>query len=229
VKRAVFVSDIHSNLEALEAVLKELHDSPLYCLGDIVGYGASPNEVLERLQETETVAVRGNHDEAAVAGAASGFSARAAMAAVWTARELTSENRAYLSQLPLTLRTDIGGARVYMAHGSPEDPLREYVFPESHESLFEWYLGRTSCDAVSLGHTHVPFVWRGETGCVFNPGSVGQPRDGDPRASFATVSVSGSEFDVRINRVQYDVRAAADKIRAAGLPDALATRLETGT
>jgi putative phosphoesterase len=229
VSEAVFVSDVHSNLEALEAVLRDAGAAPLYCLGDMVGYGASPNEVLERLRDAGAVVVRGNHDEAVLSGSAPGFTTRAEIAAMWTARQISKENTAFLSAAPLTLRTEVEGADVFMVHGSPVDPLREYVFPESHENLFDWYLDRTRCDAVSLGHTHVPFVWRGKAGAVFNPGSVGQPRDGDPRASYAVFRKSGSEVNVRINRVKYDVRGAAAKIRSAGLPESLASRLETGT
>jgi len=228
VRRFVVVSDIHSNLQALQAVLGAAEEEEVYCLGDLVGYGASPNEVLELLKDRGAKAVMGNHDNAAVTGDTGWFNARAAMAVLWTRANLTEENVAYLSRLPMQLREDLEGVKAYMAHGSPDDQLREYVDPRTHGDLFQHYLAKTGSALVALGHTHVPYSWGGERGRVFNPGSVGQPRDGDPRAAYAMVTVDGGSSSLDLRRAEYDVRRAARKIIDAGLPRQLADRLLVG-
>lgn len=227
-KRVAFISDIHSNLEALDAVLELVKGTEVLCLGDMVGYGADPNEVVERLREVDAIAVRGNHDEAALTGDTSWFNARAAAAAKWTAGELTDSNKQYLRRLPLQIRTEFAGTPVFLTHGSPNDNLREYVEPETHSGLFAGYLKELGVRVVGLGHTHRPYVWKEEAGTVFNPGSVGQPRDGDPRASFGLVVFESGSAEVQLKRVDYDVEKAAAKIVAAGLPEALAARLFEG-
>lgn len=227
-RRIVFISDVHSNLEALDAVLSQTGKAEVYCLGDIVGYGADPNAVMERLRAAKVVAVQGNHDAAVLSGDTSWFNARAAMAARWTAKKLTEENKQYLRQLPLQIRTEFDGTKVFLTHGSPDENLREYVELETHSQLFEHYLRTLGVRTVGLGHTHRPFTWKEEAGTVFNPGSVGQPRDGDPRASYAIVAFERGETEVNLRRVGYDVDRAAEKIVSAGLPEKLAARLFEG-
>lgn len=223
------VSDIHSNLEALRAVLAQVRGMEVYCLGDIVGYGANPNEVVDELRELGATAVMGNHDYAVVTGDAGGFSVRAAMAAMWTKRALRNRSLKYLRALPRDLRVEFAGKRGYLVHGSPDDPLREYVDPRTHSQLFPHYLDKLGVGFIGLGHTHLPFVSVEEAGTVFNPGSVGQPRDGDRRASYAVLSATGQGVRVETFRVEYDFEAAARKIREAGLPAQLADRLLSGT
>jgi putative phosphoesterase len=223
-----FISDIHSNLEALNRVLDELRGADVVCLGDIVGYGANPNEVIDRLREVNAVALLGNHDNAVLTGDVTMFNARAAMAAKWTASRVTPESMEYLSSLPREIRTDFGGTEVYLTHGSPDDNLWEYVDPSTHQSLFDHYLGRLGVRAIGLGHTHVPYVWKREKGTVFNPGSVGQPRDLDWRASYSLARFGGGGVEVENRRVEYDCSAAAEKIVRAGLPKSLADRLLLG-
>lgn len=227
--RAGFISDIHSNEEALEAVLAKLRVDQLYCLGDVVGYGASPNQVVEKLREAGAISIQGNHDRAVTTGDVSGFNARAAMAAVWTRKNLSRESAEYLAALPTHRRVSLGGTPAYLTHGSPDDNLWEYVHPATHELLFGHYLKKLHAAVVAVGHLHVPFVWRGGEGVVFNPGSVGQPRDGDPRASYAVVTTEGEKLEVEEFRVEYDYHASAKRIVEAGLPERLATRLEQGT
>ncbi len=224
----MFISDIHSNLEALQAVLADAGEKEVYCLGDAVGYGASPNEVIELLKERGATMTLGNHDFAALSGEPTGFNSKAAIAAVWTSRNLSSENRRFLSELPKNRRVSLAGLEAYIAHGSPDDNLWEYVYEATHSDLFGFYLKRLSVGLIALGHTHVPFTWSGSEGTVFNPGSVGQPRDGDPRASYAIVSVDGTRTTVEDRRVEYDIAASARKIVEAGLPEVLAKRLSTG-
>jgi predicted phosphodiesterase len=223
------ISDVHSNLEALQEVLARVEGMEVYCLGDVVGYGANPNEVVETLREREVLTVMGNHDYAAVTGETGMFNARAAMAVRWTARTLKGPNLVYLRSLPRECRLRLGDAEGYLTHGSPDDPLWEYVDPRTHKQLFGHYLERLRVRFLGLGHSHVPFVSEEVGGTIFNPGSVGQPRDGDRRASYAVVSVVGAAVKVENLRVGYDYEAAASKITAAGLPEQLAARLRSGT
>ncbi len=227
-RRLAFISDVHSNLEALTTVMNVIEGAEVFCLGDVVGYGANPNEVVEVLMDAKAKVLMGNHDSAAVTGDVGGFNARAALAAVWTRERLTRENLAFLSALPLRLVEEVEGAKLYAVHGSPDDPLREYVDPRTHAELFSHYLQKTNSHVISLGHTHVPFAWTGEGGTVFNPGSVGQPRDGDPRASFALATFEHGRAEVELKRVEYDVGTASRKIIEAGLPKQLSERILVG-
>ena len=226
--KVAVISDVHANLEALRAVLGQIDAEEIYCLGDLVDYGAQPNEVIRAVRVTGAKCVLGNHDWAALTGDASMFNARAAMSSVWTRKALTEESAGYLRSLPLDMRPELR-VEAYFTHGSPDDRLWEYVDPRTHADLFGHYLDRLKVRLVGLGHTHVPYVWREDGRTVFNPGSVGQPRDGDWRASFAELSVKGTEVSVEIRRVKYDREGAASKIREAGLPGSFADRLATGT
>lgn len=223
------ISDVHANMEALDAVLGELLGMDVYCLGDFVDYGAEPNEVIDTVRERRIKSLLGNHDSAALTGDTRMFNARAAMSSKWTARQLTDRNKEYLHGLPPELRIPFGNVEAYFTHGSPDDRLWEYVDPRTHSNLFGHYLGKLGVQAIGLGHTHVPFVWREEPGTVFNPGSVGQPRDGDNRASYAILSFDAGEAKVELRRVPYDYHATASKIKAAGLPESFAERLASGT
>ncbi len=226
--KVAVISDVHANLEALRAVLAEIDAEETYCLGDLVGYGAQPNEVVRAVRLGGAKCVLGNHDWAALTGDTSMFNARAAMSSVWTRKTLSAETVEFLRSLPQELRPEVK-VPAYFAHGSPDDRLWEYVDPRTHSDLFGHYLDRLKVHVIGLGHTHVPYVWREDGRTVFNPGSVGQPRDGDWRASFAELTITGREVGVEVRRVRYDREAAASKIREAGLPEVFAERLATGT
>jgi len=228
-RRFAVISDIHANLEALEEVLRMVEGMELYCLGDFVDYGADPNEVVELLRDKEVRAIMGNHDAAALTGDTSQFNPRAAMSSIWTAGRLTPASREYLRALPEELRVRFEKVDIYFTHGSPDDRLWEYVDPRTHSDLFGYYLDRLGVQLIGLGHTHVPYVWKEGRRIVFNPGSVGQPRDLDRRAAYAQVTVEGSDIQVKVKRVEYDVGKAASRIRAAGLPESFAERLSTGS
>jgi len=225
------ISDIHSNLEALETVISNLPDYDLLiCLGDIVGYGPQPNEVVERLRElTPTIVLLGNHDNAVVTGDTSDFSHHAAVAVEWTRACLDPKNLTYLSELQPSERVEIANTAVGCYHGSPNDPLSEYVYPGMPASSAKELIRKSGARLVLLGHTHVPMLYDLRGDMLGNPGSVGQPRDGDPRASFAIMTVDNSEsysFDIR--RIDYEIRKVVEKILDAGLPRFLADRLYTG-
>jgi len=228
-RRIAVLSDVHANLEALETVLNEVPDLEVLCLGDLVDYGANPNEVIREMGRRAAVTIMGNHDQVAISGDTSQFNPRAAMSSQWTRKQLTDESLGYLRALPLEMRTSFGGVPAYFAHGSPDDRLWEYVDPRTHSDLLGHYLDKTKARVIGLGHTHIPYVWRDGERVVFNPGSVGQPRDGDWRASYAILCVDGSRVEVEIKRVRYDVEKAASKIREAGLPGSHADRLLAGS
>jgi len=224
------ISDIHSNLPALEAVINKLpkHDE-LFCLGDIVGYGPQPNEVIARLLELRpSVTLIGNHDYAVVSGDVGGFSANAATAVEWTRQKLNRVGRDRLAALKPSARIEREGCTLALYHGSPLDPLNEYVFPGLPASVGRRLVSAASARIVLLGHTHMPMLYRFEDGVLANPGSVGQPRDGDCRASFALLTISQGDVRFEVQRVEYDVGPVADRILRSGLPSFLAERLYMG-
>lgn len=244
--RYLILSDIHANLEALEAVLEAARGSydHILCLGDIVGYGADPNAVTDWVRGHVTAIVRGNHDRACVGSDdLEWFNPAARYSALWTQALLTPENAAYLRVLPAG---PMWVERFQVAHGSPlnED---EYLVNVNDAQQLDGYLEAPVC---FFGHTHLQggFVFHRLTvrrldpperhedsltvqldpdaGYLINPGAVGQPRDGDPRAAF--VLWTPSDRTVSWRRVTYDVDQAQSKIRAAGLPEVLASRLAIG-
>jgi predicted phosphodiesterase len=246
--RFLILSDIHANVDAFDAVLaaapRQTWDRALV-LGDLVGYGAEPNAVVERVLALEPLAViRGNHDKAACRLAdASDFNHVARAAAMWTAETLTVENGMYLERLPAGPRSIDDTLEI--CHGTPFDE-DHYVFDLSDASRA---LDAASRPVCLFGHTHLPVVYRrdkdGDAGLVprveddclelplspdarymVNPGSVGQPRDGDPRAAFAIYD--GERRVLTLRRVAYPVEAAQRRIFAAGLPASLAHRLALG-
>lgn len=228
--KIVVISDIHSNLAALEAVARKLPKyDELYCLGDVTGYGPQPNEVIETLQRLEpTVVLMGNHDYAVITGDVNEFSSNAAKAVKWTRRELGEAGRAYLSKLGSSARIERSGVTLGLYHGSPRDPLAEYILPGIPESLGRALVRLASTRVVLLGHTHIPMLYCYDGEVLANPGSVGQPRDGDPRASFALLTLSKTEVNFDVQRVEYDVDTVADNILRSGLPSFLAERLYIG-
>ena len=226
------ISDIHSNLEALEAVWDEIRDADAFlCMGDLVGYGASPNEVVEfvrkQMERRTFLCVRGNHDNAIAFGADWAFNPYARQAVRWHQWVMRSENLEFLRQLPVRqLFTDDTGRSYLLIHGSPRAPLDEYLFPWLPESEFKEVLSYVRQDDLLVGHTHVPMLKEIDGKRIINPGSVGQPRDGDWRASYALIDTETGE--VTFHRVEYDVEESARKIIEAGLPRFLAERLFEG-
>jgi len=222
------IADPHSNLTALQAVLGHMpRVNAILCAGDLVGYGAEPNEVVELSRSKGVRSVLGNHDYGAVTRDTSTFNPWASNALLWTADTLSEENAKYLRGLPERMRVNLGGKRIYIVHGSPRDPLFEYVLPDISNSDLLGLVRDVEADIIVLGHTHVPMSRAIGGKLVLNPGGLGQPRDRDPRASYMVIRV-GDEVEVKLERVEYDVRRAADRISSAGLPSELATRLYFG-
>lgn len=249
--RILLLSDIHANLEALDACLEQAPKHDLVVnLGDVVGYGASPNEVVERSRQLGKIIVRGNHDKACAGiSTMEDFNPIAGMAVIWTRTVLRKENLEWLRGLPQGPASLDGVEGVRLVHGSPHDE-DEYLIlvPEALRSLAEAEIPLTF-----FGHTHIQggffagtddaaaihpvynshhasekFVFKLRKGLryLINPGSVGQPRDGDWRAAFALFD--SEAYTVTYHRVKYDVAAAQQRIIAADLPERLATRLAQG-
>lgn len=219
------ISDIHANLPALEAVLESVDEEEFLFCGDIVGYYPWPNRALERVEELDLIAVLGNHDEALVRGSTFGFSDAAAEALRWTEKEATHETLERLSRHPYIHRDEVEGKDILMVHGSPRRPMEKYVRPAEVDAGF---LDRQKIDVdiLLLGHTHVPFVKEVKDTLVINPGSIGQPRDGDSRASYAVLDVE--EKEAEIVRQEYDIERVKEAVREEGLPKHLGRRLSRG-
>lgn len=240
--RIAVLSDIHANLHALEAVLSDLDGAAIdqvWCLGDVVGYGPRPNECVDLVRRHAALSLCGNHD-LAVLGVLdmAEFSGDAAAAAVWTQGVLGEPQRAWLAGLEPAGRAE--GAELF--HGSPRDPVWDYVLSEGAalESLHE-----TVAPLVLVGHSHVALALSlagdvlagglapGGTApdlaagrWLLNPGSVGQPRDGDPQAAWLLIDTGGSRAEFR--RVAYPIEQTQAEIRELGLPSALSARLAHG-
>jgi predicted phosphodiesterase len=238
--RIAVISDIHGNLHALEAVLESIDaDAPetVWCLGDLVGYGPRPNRCCALVAERAELCLIGNHDLGVLGRLdLAEFSQDAAASARWTAEVLSDESRAYLEPLePQAVRED-----VELYHASPRDPIWEYVLSPQ---VAVASLAATKAPLVLVGHSHVPLRYGWEQQALalceegtqvdlarerwlLNPGSVGQPRDGDARAAYMLLDLDAKRAEFR--RVRYEVAKTQAEIRERGLPEALAERLAHG-
>ena len=241
--RYLIISDIHANIDALDAVLAAADSAwdRMIVLGDLVGYGAEPNLVIDRVRALQpTAVIRGNHDKAACGlDTGENFNQVARFAAAWTHEHLTPDNREYLRALPAGPTTI--DETLEICHGSPFDE-DHYIFDAMDAQRALESATRPVC---VFGHTHLPVVFtatgrqlaadipdddrrsltfREDTRYLINPGSVGQPRDGDPRAAFAYYA----EGTMNFQRIDYDIPKAQRRIAAAGLPQRLANRLAIG-
>jgi len=239
--RIAILSDIHSNLAAFEAVLrhaqKEHPVDGVWALGDIVGYGPQPRECLALLREVATLSLAGNHDLAAIGGIPlRDFNPHAAAAARWTADRLLPEEQDYIQSLSQVL---VDG-HFTLVHGSLRQPIWEYLVSE--DAALE-HFQRQKTPFGLVGHSHLPLVARRDLSLaplqdgdvvaldpdeplVLNPGSVGQPRDGDPRAAYAVYD--SATATVSFHRVEYEISATQKLMREAGLPLPLIARLDRG-
>ncbi len=234
------ISDIHSNLEALEAVLKDIKNRnirEIVCLGDIVGYGANPNECIEIIKKLNCLSVVGNHDYGVLGKESLDFfNELGAIAILWTKKVIKPENLKFLDSLPLIIEEKIKGKKVIFSHANPKYPeIWEYLYPDYTNEVFD-------CgDLIFVGHSHIPFVNSEEGNLLLhegkisleddkkyliNPGSVGQPRDGINKASYCIFDEKS--FKIEIIRVEYDIKKAYEKIVSSGLPEWLGERLFLG-
>lgn len=233
------LSDIHANLHALEAVWADLEaqrPDAVFCLGDLVGYGAYPNEVVDFIRAREIATLMGNYDEGV------GFDLddcgcvyrdpadirRGQESLYWSREHTTEENKAYLRDLPLNIRETIADWRILFVHGSPRK-INEYLYADRPAATFERIAKMADCDVLFFGHTHLPYQKQVQNTLFVNTGSVGKPKDGDPRAGYVLLALNSKNApETEFRRVEYDVAAAARAVRASGLPDHFAGLLETG-
>lgn len=224
--RLTVLADPHGNLPALEAVIqaqKHHRTDRIVCAGDLVGYYPWPNEVLELLRSRNADCIRGNHDRGVLGLAEIGwFNENAAVALEWTMARLTAESKDYLWSIENRRRFRAGERLVAVYHGSPSDD-DEYVLPEQ---LSSGLLVAAKADILILGHSHLPMMGKFREGLVLNPGSVGQPRDGDPRASYAVLDTA--KLTAVIHRVGYDIEAVVERVAKERLPARLGERLRAG-
>jgi predicted phosphodiesterase len=240
--KVAVISDIHANLHALEAVLEAIdadHPDELWCLGDLVGYGPEPNQCCAAVAARAAICLAGNHDLAVLGELSVGvFVGEAAAAARWTAGVLDEDSRRYLASLSPQLRR----ADVELYHGSPRDPVWDYVLSE--DAVVDSF-ALTTAPLVLVGHSHVPLALvLGSEGIggglaaagtevsleggrsLLNPGSVGQPRDGDARAAWLLLDLETGQAWFR--RTEYEIERTQEEIVARGLPRSLAARLAEG-
>lgn len=233
--RLAIFSDIHGNLQALDAVLADIQrqtSDAVYCLGDLVGYGAFPNEVTERIQRERISTVMGNYDDGVgydrddcgCAYREEDERARGQRSLEWTRVQTTTENKAFLRSLHSQIRFDADGRRVLLVHGSPRK-LNEYLFEDRPLSSFERLAASSDADVIVFGHTHKPYTKLVNDVLFVNVGSVGKPKDGNWRACYARIDPATS--DVRFVRVEYDVLRAMQAIRKTDLPGEFAEDLQT--
>ncbi|OAQ53131.1 hypothetical protein HTG_09875 [Natrinema mahii] len=216
------ISDVHSNKVALETVLADMPAvDEILCAGDVVGYNPWPGDCVDELRSRDVPTVMGNHDAAVAGDTPFRFNGMAKAGVDHANGELSDDQLEWLADLPAERLACDG--RVKLVHGHPDDPDRytRYTYPEEFTARM---LGDE--DVLVLGHTHVQGVERFGEGIVVNPGSVGQPRDGDPRAGYAVVDLDA--LTVETHRVEYDIDAVQAAVEEAGLPSRIGSRLVRG-
>lgn len=235
--RIAILSDIHANITALEAVLDDLKQQEVeavYCLGDLVGYAAFPNEVVDRIQRDGTPTIMGNYDDGV------GFDRDECGCAYrdpeeqrlgdlslrWTQRTVTSDRKEFLRSLVPEIRFEADGKRFRLVHGSPRR-MNEYLFEDRPTSSFQRLAATSEADVLIFGHTHKPYTKRVDNVLFVNAGSIGKPKDGDPRACYVVMGTTG-DVAVEFRRIAYDVDTAANAIRESSLPDKFAADIESG-
>ncbi len=234
--RIAIFSDVHGNIHAFNAVLHDIErEAPdrIYCLGDLVGYGAYPNEVIETIQGRGIPTVMGNYDDGV------GFDRDECGCAytdpeakrlgdkslMWSREVVTPENKEFLRSLLPSIRFNVDGKEFLLVHGSPRR-MNEYMYADRPLSSLERIARSAEADVLAFGHTHLPYHREVAGVLLVNDGSVGKPKDGDARAGYVILDVSGGRVNVEFRRVPYDVAAAAAAVRASGLPAHFASLLE---
>lgn len=239
-ERIIVFGDIHANWPALAAVWESMErypGVPRYCLGDLVGYGTSPNEVVAFIREQDVPTIMGNYDlgvgqdsdDCGCAYRTPEAQALGERSIAWSNAHTTAENKAYLRGLRDRIELELGDLRVALVHGSPRR-VNEYLYEDRPAASLERILDQAQADLLVCGHTHLPYHRVLPSGRhVVNAGSVGKPKDNDPRAGYVVLTVAGGALDVVFERVPYDVEAAAMAIETSDMPSEFAGMLRTGT
>lgn len=238
--RVTIFGDIHGNLPALEAVLADIDAnslSPLYCLGDLVGYGTFPNEVIETIRERNIPTLMGNYDQGV--GTSSddcgcAYTSKVAeelgkRSIAWSNLHTTDENKVYLRQLTSQIPIQLDGLRVQLVHGSPRK-INEYLFENRPDAGLERLLDMAKADVLVCGHTHIPYHRILPSGRhVVNAGSVGKPKDGNSQACYAVLEANNRDLNVAFRRVPYDIERTARAIEGSEMPNEYAAMLRSGS
>lgn len=213
--RILLLADIHANWPALQAI-QEPHDVCL-CLGDLVDYGLDPAPCIDWVRQQAQHCVRGNHDHGVAqmipVSGKSGFRYLTGVTRPLTQERLGADDRRFLARLPITRMITLENTRFLLVHASPRDPLDEYTLPDI--DFWRRRLQAVEADVICVGHTHLPYVLQVDDKLVINPGSVGQPRDGDPRAGYAIIE----DNRVELKRVAYAIEEEVDTIQKSSLPE----------
>jgi putative phosphoesterase len=235
VERVAVITDIHANLPALDAVLEAIEWADVdavCCGGDLVGYGPHPNEVCALIEERRIPTIYGNYDFAIsrdLEDCGCAYRDRrdrelGERSVEWTLAHTDRRSKDFLRGLPFDLRFELGGQRVRLVHGSPRK-VNEYLFADKPARTFGRIAAGADCDVLVFGHTHQPWVRQYDGVLFVNCGSVGKPKDGDPRAAFALLELDEDRVVADIERVEYDAEAVARQLAAAGLPGEYAEKL----
>jgi putative phosphoesterase len=232
--------DIHANLPALEAVFTDMEErgltANLYCLGDLVGYGTFPDEVIAAIQEREIPTLMGNYDQGVGQDSddcGCAYKTKEAQALgersiAWSNAHTSAENKAFLRQLGKQFDLTLGDLKVVLVHGSPRK-INEYLYEDRSEAGLERLLDMVEADVLVCGHTHLPYHRvLGSGRHVVNAGSVGKPKDNEPRACYVVLSADSSDLNVQFIRVPYDVEKTAQAIEVTEMPDEFAVMLRQG-
>lgn len=237
--RITVFGDIHGNLPALEAVFADMQArgaDNLYCLGDLVGYGVWPNEVVAAIRAGEIPTIMGNYDQGVghdsddcgCAYRTPEAQALGERSIGWSNAHTSDENKAYLRELVANIPLQLGDLKVLLVHGSPRK-LNEYLYEDRPEAGLERIMDAADADVLVCGHTHLPYHRvLGSGRHVINAGSVGKPKDNDPRACYLILAADGRDLTVEFVRVPYDVEKAAQAIEATDMPDEFAEMLRQG-
>ncbi|MBE2266885.1 MAG: metallophosphoesterase family protein [Anaerolinea sp.] len=241
--RITIFGDIHGNLPALEAVFQDMEArglTDLYCLGDLVGYGTFPNEVVNLIRQRGIPTLMGNYDQGVGNNSDDCGCAyrtdvdrrRGELSIAWSNAHTSDENKTFLRDLPAHIPLQIGDLKVLLVHGSPRK-VNEYLFEDRPDDTFERIMDVAQADVLVCGHTHLPYHKMLPSGRhVINAGSVGKPKDRDPRAGYITLTITGREVQVEFIRVAYAVERTAQAIEATpedgGMPHHFAQLLREG-
>ena len=231
--------DIHANMPALEAVLADIDKrelANLYCLGDLVGYGTFPNEVIAAIRERNIPTIMGNYDlgvgldsdDCGCAYKTAEAKALGERSIAWSNTHTTAENKAYLRRLVDKIPLQLSDLKVMLVHGSPRR-INEYLYEDRPEAGLERLLDMAEADVLVCGHTHLPYHRILSSGRhLINAGSVGKPKDNDPRACYVVLTAEGNKLAAEFIRVPYNIEKAAQAIEAAEMPDEFAGMLRRG-
>lgn len=236
--RFAVITDIHSNLYGLEAVLKDIAGrgiGQIYCAGDLVGYGPRPNEVIELLKNKKIPTIMGNYDDAIgnirfICGC--DYKDEKALklgeaSIAWTGANTTPENKKWLSELPAEMNLFLEGLKIKIVHGSPR-ALNEYLYENTPDIYIEELLRESGVDVLICGHTHLPYVKKTSAGYIINAGSAGKPKHGNSNVTYVVLDLNEGQLNTEVIEVLYNYELTAREIEVVGLPQEFAAIIRTG-